>query len=407
MDLQSAALQVGKALNDPKLGITALSRAGDRAGWAAAWRARGQVAEARGDLQAALEDFRRAVVGWRTIGDPREALALDDLAAAAIVIGEMEEAYTRIERALALHRAAGNRRGEAGALMLRGWGRFLDGAADRALPDYDRALDLYRDAGDRVGEAEVLDRRGSALRALGRLEEARRSFEQSLALARAAGQRDGARATLSNLGNLALAAGDPERARRLHAEALTVARELGDPFGEMAARLGDARALRRLGRLDEARAQLEAAIATLETARGELARADHRRAFLAVFHHPYEELIDLLAGRALDEPGGGWAEQAFAAAERARARNLFESLAAAGGPEGGGAVVGGGAASGGGGSPGPPAPAEPAPVLSAAEVAERVLDCSPCRWPLPTTLKPPDRPKPYAAPAAKPTRCST
>jgi tetratricopeptide (TPR) repeat protein len=258
--------------------------------------------------------------------------------------------------------------------MLRGWGRFLDGAADRARPDYVRALALYRDAGDRVGEAEVRDRRGSALRALGRLEEARRSFEQSLALARAAGQRDGSRATLSNLGNLALAAGDPERARRLHAEALTVARELGDPFGEMAARLGDARALRRLGRLDEARAQLEAAIATLETARGELARADHRRAFLAVFHHPYEELIDLLAGRALDEPGGGWAEQAFAAAERARARNLFESLAAAGGPEGGGAVAGGGAASGGGGSPGLPAPAEPAPVLSAAEVAERVLD---------------------------------
>jgi tetratricopeptide (TPR) repeat protein len=138
---------------------------------AAAALAEGERLCEAGGVEALAAADRRLAEAVRLFGRAGDRAGW---AAAAIVIGEMEEAYTRIERALALHRAARDRRGEAGALMLRGWGRFLDGAADRALPDYDRALDLYRDAGDRVGEAEVLDRRGSALRALGRLEEARR-----------------------------------------------------------------------------------------------------------------------------------------------------------------------------------------------------------------------------------------
>lgn len=109
MDLQSAALQVGKALNDPLLGLTALSRAGiqfsdDQKATIQALVETGQVAEAQkvilGELERQLGGAAEAARG--TFGGALQALrnTLGDLLEGGSGLGTAADAIERINQKL-------------------------------------------------------------------------------------------------------------------------------------------------------------------------------------------------------------------------------------------------------------------------------------------------------------------
>jgi len=85
---------------------------------------------------------------------------------------------------------------------------------------------------------------------------------------------------------------------------------------------------RRLGDLSAAREHLQTAIRRIETVRTGLRGAMSRSSFLAVRFNAYEELASLLMELDRRDPGKGHAREALEVAERARARNLVEEIAA-------------------------------------------------------------------------------
>jgi CHAT domain-containing protein len=84
------------------------------------------------------------------------------------------------------------------------------------------------------------------------------------------------------------------------------------------------------GNLDEARAQMDAALSIIEDIRSEVASPELRTSFFASSQDAYEFYIDLLMRMHGREPSKGYDAAALEVSERARARGLLETLSEAG-----------------------------------------------------------------------------
>jgi tetratricopeptide (TPR) repeat protein len=129
------------------------------------------------------------------------------------------------EKALALYRDLGDKRGAARAL------RVLASIApkDEGLRLLEESLSLVREEEDRRGIAASLDRLG-AYYAMREPEKARALKEEALALWREIGDRDGEATTLFSL-SISYMGTDPARGRQCAEEALAIYRELGRKKG--------------------------------------------------------------------------------------------------------------------------------------------------------------------------------
>ncbi len=112
-------------------------------------------------------------------------------------------------------------------------------------------------------------------------------------------------------------------------EALEISQQTQDLPGQAARQI-------RLARIEGARGDLTRALAlgrdslkTVEALRGEVIRPDSRAAFSATRRGYYETHIDLLFAAHRADPAAGHDAEAFETSERARARSLLETLAAA------------------------------------------------------------------------------
>jgi tetratricopeptide (TPR) repeat protein len=127
----------------------------------------GVIYELLGDYQEALDAFARALATHRAIGDRGgEAITLINLGGTYSALGEHQKAFEYYSAALALHIAAGDRESEATALHNIGASYHELGDNDSALTYYAQALQLRRAVGDRRGEGNTLSEMGSAYRAL-------------------------------------------------------------------------------------------------------------------------------------------------------------------------------------------------------------------------------------------------
>ena len=177
--------------------------------------------------------------------------------------GDPHQALSHYEAGLAVARACGNRRWEAGLLGNVGNVRFSLGHVDEARANYEAALQAARDVGDRKFEGNMLSNLGWLHLTQGRPEEGRRLFEPALAIARELGH---AYLESNALCNLALACegiGRPEEAQLHYAAALAIAQRLQDrrTEGQILGYLGGLLATQ--GRFDSARANFERGAALL------------------------------------------------------------------------------------------------------------------------------------------------
>jgi tetratricopeptide (TPR) repeat protein len=181
----------------------------------------GRHAEAEQRFEAALALLRAA--------DDRRAAAicLNNLASLYRSRSRYAEAERKYHEALAVFRALEDRRFE-GACLEKLAALFFDrgqhGEAERLLT---AALALHRESGNRRSEGSALANLAELRRVQGRLDEAERLFNEALASARESGNRNSEANTLPNLAALRRDQGRWEESKRLFAEALTLQRAVG------------------------------------------------------------------------------------------------------------------------------------------------------------------------------------
>ncbi|HVR09795.1 MAG TPA: CHAT domain-containing tetratricopeptide repeat protein [Thermoanaerobaculia bacterium] len=279
-------------------------------------------------VEKALSYYGQALALWRELGDRgNEGLTLSNTAELYGSLGQPQRALDDLDRALPLLREAGRQRDIAIALARRGVALALGDRPREGLAPLQEGLRIQQEAGDRHEEGVTLNNLGWLYRHLGEVEQARRRYNAALGIFRTLGDRQSQAGTLTNLGWIECEGGDARGAATHFDQALALFRAVGDREGEAAAALGTATALRRLGKLEMARAAVELAIARIEVLRAEPASKELRSSFFAWKHDYYSFYIDLLMQLQNADPAAGYDARALAASEAMRARSLLELLA--------------------------------------------------------------------------------
>jgi tetratricopeptide (TPR) repeat protein len=215
-----------------------------------------------GRLAQAKEQFERGLVLARRCGNRRwEDVATGNLGIVAVSLGRYAEARERFERSLETAREIGDRQGEARATAGLGVVLFSLGRFAESWEFGERRLALVRETADRRGESLGLENLGALNRHVGRFAEARRLFEGALGIAREIGARHNEAHVLQTIADLDWEEGDVDASARATSEAIEIRRAVGGRDGEAESLCMRGTLAARLGRVDDARADLEAALA--------------------------------------------------------------------------------------------------------------------------------------------------
>jgi len=188
-----------------------------------------------------------------------QAEKLADDAVALYASGDAAGALAGLDRALAIYRRIGDRKGEEEVISGRAMMLELQGQHAKALESFMESLAILREIGG-DGEAEALDNIGATQLKLRQFAEAAKTFEEERTLLARKGDRKGEGEVLHNIGYAHALQMQDAQALEVLAQALAIRRETGDRDGE--ARTLDAIAYihRRLGHPKEALEFLEKAL---------------------------------------------------------------------------------------------------------------------------------------------------
>lgn len=319
--LAMAALH--KELGDYSTAIDAYTRSaaisaesGDQLNAARAEDGIGDVHRLVGDYARALERYAASIAHWE---QTRDTPSLASTLFAAGQVHALQRSFPRAielyQRALDIDQKAGENGGIARDLGGLAGAHFGMGELEAALEEYKKSLVIREQLKDVRGTMWTLTHMGVLHTAAVRHAEALDAYQKALHIAEQQGEAGAVCTILALRGANELAREDAETALSTSANAATMAERL-ELFDALAfAKTTTGKALRRIGRGDEAGATLVDAIAALErvpTTPGTETFFDDRRA-------PYAALIDLLVeqGRPAD---------AFAVSEQARTRALARQL---------------------------------------------------------------------------------
>ncbi len=195
-------------------------------------RARGDVLERKGDLDAAGQAFEEA----RKSPEPLEA------ARATAALANIKRRLGQYREALALSRLAmeplvahGQPAEAAIAHGIMGICHHRMGEWDAALREHGEAMRLREQAGDVDGVAKSYNNLGIIAAALGRFPEAQQHYSRGLALFGRLGDRLSMAMVLNNLGDLHFKQGDDGLAERHFREALRLSDKYGNAIESMTA----------------------------------------------------------------------------------------------------------------------------------------------------------------------------
>ena len=302
-------------------------QAGDLGGEATSLSNMGVAYRMLGDRRRALSAYEEALSLARAADDTAaESRALQNLGALSVGVGDFERGEEALGRVLELSRRTGDRRGEGFALGWLGHAQRLKRNYAAAITLTDQELTLQRAINDRFGEGNALTYLGALQRLVLEPAAAEASLSAALRLHKEGGDRFAETQTLLELAGLRQDTGDLAAASAIYAQALEMSRALGDPGTEATALFHTAQLRRLQGDVDEARRDVEAAIALLESLRAHVEGARWRASYFVTAQDTYEFLIDLLMTMDGARPGQGLAQRALEVSERKRARSLVDLL---------------------------------------------------------------------------------
>jgi tetratricopeptide (TPR) repeat protein len=158
-----------------------MRQVGDKTGEAATLNNIGNVYDALGDKQQALEFYNQSLPLWRQVGDKTgEAVTLNNIGLVYNDLGDKQQALDFYNQSLPLRREVGDKAGEATTLNNIG-GVYNDlGDFQTALKYLNQSLPLRRQVGDIAGEAATLYNFAFLKRSQGNLTEALTDIESAI-----------------------------------------------------------------------------------------------------------------------------------------------------------------------------------------------------------------------------------
>jgi len=340
---------------------------GDQQGLAFALANLANVYYTLGENHRALELFTESLPLWRGIQDRRgEVQTLIGMAVVHAVLGERQQALDCYHQALPVVDAIGDRRGKGYVLLNQGRLYEEIGERQNAQERFAEARELMRVVGDRRGEGAALASLCGYYVSMADAGQAREYCDEALQALRQAGDRGLEAFTLVNLSRLHHLAGDgpkalavgtqaltlmravrdrrgegialystavahaylkeSQRAAELYQQALDIHVEVGDRGMEVAGLYGLAKTESELGKLAEARRHIESALGVIESLRIRVGSPELRASYFASVRACYEFYVGLLMRLHGLHPAEGYDVAGLEASERARARNLLETL---------------------------------------------------------------------------------
>jgi CHAT domain-containing protein/Tfp pilus assembly protein PilF len=280
----------------------------------------GLVYNRQGRQVEALDLHQQALAIARELPFPEaQATALSNTGAVYADLQQYDRARELYQQSLDLARATGSRQAEVVALNNLGFVAHEQGQDDRALEHYEQALAIALASGNRDVEESLRNNLGAVYRTLGRYDEAHDTLRQALAIAQAIGDRAGERTALNNIGSIYYKQALYPQSLEFHQRALALARELGDRVGEVDILSNVGSAYEQMNDLRQALAYYEQAIAASEDARAAARIEEFKTSLAGGVASTYEHA--LLIHQRLGQPA-----EAFALAERARARTFLDQL---------------------------------------------------------------------------------
>ena len=178
---------------------------------------RGHVFDQRaGDgLQAARDEWSKAIALWRAVGDSRaRARAMDRLARTHDLLGDNTKALSLRKRARTIQRDIGDTYGEAVTLFGLGRSQASMGHPDTAVASYEQAIRLAKQVEAPVLEAKAIHNLGTTYADLGDLQRAIDYIEQSKVTFERLDRPSNLAVELYELGTLYQRVGDIDLARQ-------------------------------------------------------------------------------------------------------------------------------------------------------------------------------------------------
>jgi len=272
-----------------------------------------------GQLQKALDLFIR--VADRQA--PRDSgMTHYNMGNLYLLLGDPDQALENYLLSQKVFHAAGDAKNEVNALIGVGRVHQEKGNIDAALAEYAEARRLV------IEEPWIIPHFiGLSQVDLGQLQEALESLGRALAIASKNNDRPQKAASLLAIGSAYAKLGQAEQAEKSLGDAITEANEIGYRSVVALALLRRSLLRRDKDRLEEALADIESAIAAVESTRRNIAGDQFRTGFFASKRTYYALDIDLLMRLDRLHPGKGYGARALETSERARARGLLDLLA--------------------------------------------------------------------------------
>ena len=227
-----------------------------------AMRQSGEAQAALGPLDEARARFQLLAEAGNRSAARMASTCLTDRAVALQALGRLDEAAAAYEEAIELDVQRGDPRDVAIGRFQLGTVRLLQRLYGDALTAYDEARQTFEHLGEPASVAAAWHQMGVVLRMIEQYDAAETAYLNSRRILRELGDRPGEASTLGELGNLYDDTGRLEDAVRFYREAATIYAdpEIRDAQGEGRQHSNAADSLRQLGRLEEARSEVERAI---------------------------------------------------------------------------------------------------------------------------------------------------
>jgi tetratricopeptide (TPR) repeat protein len=222
----------------------------------------GEAQAALGPVDEARSQFQRLADAGNRDASRMASVCLTQRADALRHLGRLDEAAAASEEAIRLVKQRGDPRSAAVDRFQLGTVRYLQRRYPEALQAYDEARQTFERLGEPASVSKAWHHIGLVFRDAKQYDAAETAYLNSRRIEVELGNRPGEAATLIELGNLYDDMGRFEDAVRFYREAATIYADpaVGDLLNEGRAHNNLAYSLRQLGRLDEARREVERAI---------------------------------------------------------------------------------------------------------------------------------------------------
>jgi CHAT domain-containing protein/Tfp pilus assembly protein PilF len=281
----------------------------------------GNIHHTQGDYRQSLEYFQKSLKIREEIGDRAGiALMLNNIGGIHSSQGDYAGALEQYRKSLEIKKEIGDRAGISATLNNIGNVHREQGDYAGALEQYRKSLEIKKEIGDREGISIALHNIGSVHNLQGDYAGALEQFQKSLRIREEIGDREGISSSLNSIGNVLQAQGDYAQALQSAERAAELAQRLSSPDLLQEALTTEGKAYVALGQPGRARQSFDAAIASVEILRAQIAGGEQeQQRFFASKISPYYAMVELLIAQ--NNPAG-----ALNYAERAKARVLLDVL---------------------------------------------------------------------------------